>query len=64
MMLMPYFMENPEWYTEEQVGDPYYDGHVEYKLTDKAPQKARESFEEYQRMQKKRIASDGKIVSF
>lgn len=64
MMLMPYFMENPEWYIEEQVGDHYYDGHVEYKLTDKAPQKARESFEEYQCMQKNRIAPDGKIVLY
>ena len=33
---MPYFMTNKEWY--------YYD---EYKLTDKAPKKAIESYKEY-----------------
>lgn len=37
---LPYFMENKEWY--------YYDKKEEiYKLTDKAPQKAIDSYNEY-----------------
>ena len=39
MILRPYFLENPEWYTEDENGD--------YKLTDKAPPKAIESFREF-----------------
>ena len=36
----PYFMSNKEWY--------YFDEEdFKYKLTDKAPQKARESYEEF-----------------
>lgn len=37
---MPYFMENEEWY--------YYDEEEEiYKLTDKAPYKAKQSYYEF-----------------
>lgn len=36
----PYFLTNPEWY--------YYDlDEGNYKLTEKAPQKAIDSYEEY-----------------
>lgn len=36
----PYFMENKEWY--------YFDeDEFKYKLTEKAPKKARESYKEY-----------------
>ena len=36
----PYFITNEEWY--------YYDEEKEiYKLTDKAPEKAKQSYEEY-----------------
>lgn len=34
----PYFMSNPEWF--------YFDkSNIKYKLTDKAPQKAKEDYE-------------------
>ena len=37
---IPYFMENKEWY--------YYDDEEEiYKLTDKATEKAKQSYNEY-----------------
>ena len=40
MLDMPYFMENDEWY--------YFDGDLKkYVLTDKAPEKAKESYEEF-----------------
>lgn len=36
----PYFMQNKEWY--------YFDEEdFKYKLTDKAPEKARKSYKEY-----------------
>lgn len=43
MMDMPYFLENEEWYKE------YRDerGRLKFKLTDKAPQKAVDSYNEY-----------------
>ena len=43
MMDMPYFLENEEWYKE------YRDerGRLKFKLTDKAPQKAVYSYNEY-----------------
>ena len=44
MILKPYFLENPEWYTEDENGD--------YKLTDKAPPKAIESFREFKEAEK------------
>lgn len=34
----PYFLKNEEWYVYEDY---------QYKLTDKAPKKARESYEEF-----------------
>lgn len=38
--IMPYFMENEEWY--------YYDEKEEiFKLTDKAPEKAKESYRQF-----------------
>lgn len=40
MLDKPYFMNNEEWY--------YYDfSQKKYRLTDKAPKKAKESYEEY-----------------
>lgn len=40
MLDMPYFMNNPDWY--------YFDYEVKkYKLTDKAPQKAKDSYKEF-----------------
>ena len=42
MLDMPYFMENDEWY--------YFDGDLKkYVLTDKAPEKVKESYEEFYR---------------
>ena len=35
---VPYFYTNPEWW--------YYDGEI-YKLTDKATQEAKDSYEQY-----------------
>lgn len=40
MLDMPYFMENKDWY--------YYDyKEKKYKLTDKAPSKAKRSYDEF-----------------
>lgn len=40
MIDMPYFMENDEWY--------YFDyEEKKYKITDKAPDKAKESYERF-----------------
>lgn len=40
MLDMPYFMNNPDWY--------YYDYDAKkYKLTDKAPQKAQDSYKKF-----------------
>lgn len=40
MVDMPYFMENEKWF--------YFDiSEKKYKLTDKAPKKARESYKEF-----------------
>lgn len=36
----PYFMKNKEWYYLDEE-------ELMYKLTDKAPKKAKESYEEY-----------------
>ena len=43
MKATPYFLENEDWYIET-VDDS---GYVSYELTDKAPELARESFDEY-----------------
>lgn len=41
----PYFMENDEWY--------YFDfAEKKYKLTEKAPDRAKESYDEYNKMLK------------
>ena len=47
MIDMPYFMNNDEWY--------YFDyKQKKYKLTDKAPDKAKKSYEEfYKELEKK-----------
>ena len=45
-MERPYFMTNPKWYKEKWVGSDE-DGGIEYELTDEAPPKAVESFNEY-----------------
>lgn len=45
---MPYFMSNPEWYTEVEDGyDPETDTDRGYRLTDKAPQEAIDSYNEF-----------------
>ena len=42
MVPEPYFMKNPDWY--------YFDeDEFMYKLTDKAPEKAKQSYAEYYR---------------
>ncbi len=46
MLERPYFMTNPKWYKEIWVGSET-DGGVEYELTQEAPPKAVESFNEY-----------------
>lgn len=39
----PYFMKNKEWY--------YYDSkEIKYKLTDKAPEKAKDSYKEFYKL--------------
>ena len=45
MMDMPYFLENEEWYIEQ-----LNNGRAVYTLTDKAPQKAINSYKEYHEM--------------
>ena len=37
---MPYFLTNSEWYYTEKDG-------IGYKLTDKAPEEAKKSYEEF-----------------
>lgn len=45
MQIEPYFMKNSEWY--------YFDEEEWcYKLTDKAPEKARKSYEEFYRKER------------
>lgn len=43
MRAMPYFLENPEWYNEK-IDD---EGNTTYTLTDQAPKKAIDSYNEY-----------------
>ena len=38
---MPYFMKNKKWYYEDNENEPHF------RLTDKAPPKAVESYEEF-----------------
>lgn len=40
---MPYFLKNKDWYTEEYDDN----GNLKFKLTDKATEKAIESYKEY-----------------
>ncbi len=50
MRAVPYFLKKKEWYVETHHDDfPL----VRYKLTDKAPKKARESFAKWEAMNKK-----------
>ena len=42
--MMPYFYKNPDWFTRDKDG--------EFKLTDKAPPKAIESFRQYKETEK------------
>ena len=49
-MLMPYFMENPDWYIELDLDDPrrYASGHERgYILTENATAEAIQSYEEF-----------------
>lgn len=39
----PYFMKNPEWYK-------YDEKNYKYILTDKAPEEAKKSYEEYYKL--------------
>ncbi|MBS6626374.1 MAG: hypothetical protein KH274_02760 [Veillonella sp. oral taxon 780] len=48
MMDMPYFLENEEWYTEHRDER----GRLKFKLTEKAPKKAIDSYKEYHEMLK------------
>lgn len=43
MMEEPYFLKNKEWYTEYRDGR----GRLKFKLTDKAPKEALESYDKY-----------------
>ena len=43
MREMPYFLTNPEWFTESRDES----GEARYALTDKAPAEAVESFERF-----------------
>ena len=45
MQVMPYFMENDEWYRYDYKQNKYV-------LTEKAPKKAKESYEEFYRIEK------------
>lgn len=42
MQVMPLFLENEEWYVEDSEDEEYG-----YKLTDKAPQEAIDSYNEF-----------------
>ena len=50
MQDMPYFMENSSWY--------YFDG-KRFVLTDKAPEKAKKSLEEYYRAEEQMLSGKG-----
>ena len=45
----PYFMEKEEWF--------YFDGE-KFVLTDKAPEKAKESLEEFYRVERKEVKNE------
>lgn len=50
MQLRPYFMQNEEWYVtpeKEGIDDLFYDDGRGYHLTDKAPQEAIDSYNEF-----------------
>lgn len=47
MREMPYFLTNPEWYIVEDRYDPETDTDRGYWLTDKAPQEAIDSYNEF-----------------
>lgn len=48
MQMKPYFLENPEWYEiVEDSYDPETDEDRGYILTDKAPQEAIDSYNEF-----------------
>lgn len=43
-----YFLENPEWYEEADIfKDGFFEGDRGYRLTDKAPQEAIDSYNEF-----------------
>ena len=54
-MLRPYFLENKEWYEKSTLDDQFtedihgnkFDEPRTWRLTDKAPQEAIESYEEF-----------------
>ena len=48
---MPYFMENEDWYETppESSGSPWFSDGRGYHIKDSAPEKAKESYEEYYR---------------
>ena len=50
MLEMPYFMENEEWY--------YFDGN-RFRLTDKAPEEAKKSLEEFYKAEDKILYEEG-----
>ena len=66
MIAKPYFMKNPEWYTVEY----WYNsktGKTKYKLTDKAPPEAVESYKEFMKQMNDKgtpVYKDGKIVDW
>lgn len=44
----PYFLENPDWYEEADIfKDGFFEGDRGYRLTDKAPQEAIDSYNEF-----------------
>lgn len=52
LLNMPYFLTNKEWYIEVSDKPVFLEGKKQrrYKLTDKAPQKAIESYKQYYEM--------------
>ena len=52
MIARPLFLDNEEWYTEEEVVTEDGGEELVYHLTDKAPAEARKSFEEWNAMLK------------
>lgn len=60
----PYFLKNKEWYVEHKGIPKFLGGDVErqYILTDKAPQKAIDSYNEYYKLLESQTINEETIL--